>query len=132
MRLFSGTAHPELALEISRYLGVPLSRATVGEFADGECKIQVHDNVRESHCFIVQPTCFPVHDNLVELLLLISTLRRASAKEITAVVPYYGYCRQDRKMASRVPISAADIAIMLEEMGVDRLITIDLHAVSND
>lgn len=105
-----------------------MNRATVGRFSDGEIKIQVHDNVRQTHCFIVQPISNPVNDNLMELLLLVSTLRRASAAEITVVMPYFGYERQDRKLASRVPISAADVAIMLEEMGVDRVVAVDLHA----
>ncbi len=104
-----------------------LNKATVGKFADGETKIQVHDNVRQTHCFVIQPVSSPVNDSLVELLLMISTLRRASAAEITAVIPYFGYERQDRKLASRVPISAADVALMLEECGVDRVVAVDLH-----
>jgi ribose-phosphate pyrophosphokinase len=127
MRLFTGNSNPELAREIAQYLGLSLSPATVESFSDGECKIQVHENVRQTHCFVIQSTSSPVNDSLVELLLLVSTLRRASAAEITAVIPYYGYSRQDRKMASRVPISAADVALLLEEMGVDRVVSVDLH-----
>ena len=127
LRLFTGNSNPELATEIAHYLGLNLSPATVGRFSDGEIKIQVHENVRQKHVFVIQPVSSPVNDTLVELLLMISTLRRASAAEITAVIPYYGYERQDRKLASRVPISAADVAIMLEEMGVDRVVAVDLH-----
>ena len=112
LRLFSGSSNPELAAEIGHYLGVNVNAATVGKYSDGETQIQVHDNVRQTHCFIVQPVSSPVNDSLMELLLLISTLRRASAAEITAVIPYYGYERADRKLSSRTPISAADVAIM--------------------
>jgi len=127
LRLFAGNSNPGLAEEIAHYLGVDVSKATVGRFSDGEIKIQVHENVRQTHCFVVQPTSSPVNDNLMELLLLVSTLRRASAAEITVVIPYYGYERADRKLSSRVPISAADVALMLEEMGVDRVVSVDLH-----
>jgi ribose-phosphate pyrophosphokinase len=108
-------------------LGVALAKAKIEKFADGEENIQIMDNVRGRHVFIVQPTCTPVNDNLMELLLLISTARRSSAKEVTAVIPYYGYARQDRKTASRVPISAADVAKLLEAVGLDRMISVDLH-----
>ena len=108
-------------------MGVSLASATVGRFNDGEINIQIKDNVRGKDVYIIQPTCPPVNDNLMELLLLIATARRSSAKQVTAVMPYYGYARQDRKMASRVPISAADVARLLETVGVDRIIALDLH-----
>ncbi len=108
-------------------MGVKVANAKVGRFNDGEINIQILDNVRGKDVYIVQPTCPPVNDNLMELLLLISTVRRASAKQVTAVMPYYGYARQDRKTASRVPISAADVAKLLETVGVDRIIALDLH-----
>lgn len=125
--LLSGTANLPLAEGIAKHLGTKLANAHVGRFNDGEINIQIKDNVRGKDVYIVQPTCPPVNDNLMELLLLISTARRASAKQVTAVVPYYGYARQDRKTASRVPISAADVARLLETVGVDRLIATDLH-----
>jgi ribose-phosphate pyrophosphokinase len=127
LRLISGSSHPALAEEIARYLGLPLTRTTIHPFTDGEIGIAVNDNVRETHVVVIAPVCKPVNDTLVELLLLVATLRRSSAAEITAVIPYYGYARQDRKMMSRVPISAADVALMLDEMGVDRVISVDLH-----
>ena len=127
LRLISGSSHPALAEEIARYLGLPLTRTTIRPFTDGEVGIAVNDNVRETHVVVIAPVCKPVNDTLVELLLLVATLRRSSAAEITAVIPYYGYARQDRKMMSRVPISAADVALMLDEMGVDRVISVDLH-----
>lgn len=127
LRLISGSIHPLLAAEIATYLGIPLTAARTGQFADGECDIAINENVRESHTFVIAPISAPVNDSLMELLLLISTLRRSSVAEITAVIPYMGYCRQDKKMTSRVPISAADVAMMLEESGVDRVISVDLH-----
>ena len=105
-----------------------LGDITVGRFADGEVNVMVNENVRGQDVYLIQPTCPPnVNESLVELLLMVSTMRRASARRITAVIPYYGYARQDRKMTSRVPISAADVARLLESMGVDRVIAIDLH-----
>ena len=127
MMLFSGNANPELAAEIGGLLGLPLGRATVARFADGEVNCQVHDNVRGKDVYIIQPTCSPVNEHLMELLLMVSTMRRASAERITCVIPDYGYARQDRKMAARVPISAADVARLLEAMGVDRVVAVDLH-----
>lgn len=127
MMIFSGNANPELAAEIAALLGTTVAHATVSRFADGEVNVQVHDNVRGKDVFIIQPTSAPVNENLVELLLMVSTMRRASAEKITVVMPYYGYARQDRKMAARVPISAADVARLLEAMGVDRVIAVDLH-----
>jgi len=127
MVLFSANANPELAAEIAALLGTNLGNITVARFADGEVNVQVHDNVRGKDVFIIQPTSPPVNEHLMELLLLVSTMRRASAERITCVIPYYGYARQDRKMTARVPISAADVARLLEAMGVDRVVAVDLH-----
>ena len=128
-RLFlcTGNANRPLAQDIARHLGTTLGNALVSKFSDGEINIQIKDNIRGKDVFIIQPTSPPVNENLMELLLLISTARRASAKRVTAVVPYYGYARQDRKITSRVPISAADVAKLLEIVGVDRIIAMDLH-----
>lgn len=126
--VFTGTANILLARDICDELDLKLGEMTVKAFADGEIGIQIHENVRGRDVFIIQPTCPPgVNDHLMELILIISTLRRASARRITAIIPYYGYGRQDRKMTSRVPISAADVAILLESMGVDRVMAVDLH-----
>lgn len=127
IKLFSGNGNLALSLEICRHLGINLGKATVGRFADGEANVVVHENVRGKDCYVIQPTCPPVNDNIMELLLMVSTLRRASARRITVVIPYYGYARQDRKMTARVPISAADVARLIEAMGVDRVIAVDLH-----
>lgn len=127
IKVFSGNGNMALALEIARHLGIRLGKATVGRFADGEVNVVIKENVRGKDVYVVQPTCPPVNDNLMELLLMISTLRRASARRITVVIPYYGYARQDRKMQARVPISAADVARLMEAMGVDRVIAVDLH-----
>lgn len=127
LKLFSGNGNMALGLEIAKILGVSLGKATVGRFADGEVNVQIHDNVRGKDVYIIQPTCPPVNDNIMELLLMISTCNRASARRITVVIPYYGYARQDRKMQARVPISAADVARLMESMGIDRVIAVDLH-----
>lgn len=129
MKLFSGTANVELATEIAQKLKTKLSRIHIKPYSDGEIGIQILENVRGKDVYLIQPTCPPggVNNNLIELILMISTMRRASAQTITAVLPYYGYARQDRKMQSRVPISAADVARLLEAMGVDRVIAVDLH-----
>lgn len=127
IRLISGTANRPLSEELAARLGVPLTEAKVDAFNDGECSVQIMENVRGTDVYIVQPTCMPVNDNLMQLLLLISAARRASAARVTAVVPYYGYARQDRKDRARVPISAADVARMIETMGVDRVCCVDLH-----
>jgi len=128
MKIFSGSANPQLAEEIAKKLKTRLSKIHIRPFADGEIGIKVQENVRGKDVYLIQPTCPPgVNNNLMELILMISTMRRASAQTITAVLPYYGYARQDRKMASRVPISAADVARLLESMGVDRVIAVDLH-----
>jgi len=125
--MFSGNANPLLSKAISERLGTSLGKVHVKRFADGEVSLQFIDSLRGKDVYIIQPTAPPVNEHLMELLLMISTCRRASAKKITAVIPYYGYARQDRKMSSRVPISAADVARMLEAMGVDRVISVDLH-----
>ena len=127
LKIFSGNANPGLAADIAKLVGVNLGKVTVSRFSDGEVNVMVHENVRGKDVYIVQPTCVPVNENLMELLLMVSTMRRASARRITAVIPYYGYARQDRKMTARVPISAADVARLLEAMGVDRVIAVDLH-----
>ena len=127
MMLLAGNANPELAEEIAARLGVPLTPAKIGRFVDGEVSIQVMENVRNSDVYIIQPTCPPVNDNLMELLLCTSAVRRAAAAHVTAIVPYYGYARQDRKERSRVPIAAADVAKMMEAMGIDRVCCVDLH-----
>ncbi len=117
-----------MALEIADNLGVELGKISIKSYADGEIGIQVNENVRGKDVYLIQPTCPPgVNDNLVELILMISTMRRASARRITAIIPYYGYARQDRKMQARVPISAADVARLLQSMGVDRVVAVDLH-----
>lgn len=127
LKVFSGNGNMSLALEIARHLGVNLGKATVGKFADGETNVVIHENVRGKDVYVVQPTGPPVNDNIMELLLMVSTLRRSSARRITVVIPYYGYARQDRKMQARVPISAADVARLMEAMGIDRVIAVDLH-----
>lgn len=128
IQLIAGNSNIGLAKEIADFLNVSLAEATVSNFSDGEIHVQINDNVRGSDVFVVQSTCTPVNNNIMELLLLIDALKRASAARITAVMPYYGYARQDRKAAPRVPISARLVADMLEVAGIDRLLTIDLHA----
>jgi len=129
--LFSGTSNSELAVEVAKYLSCDLGKAVVSTFNDGEVQIRIDENVRNKEVFILQSTCTTcdssVNDHLMELLLLARTLKRSSAKSITAVIPYYGYARQDRKNISRVPISASDIAFLLETSGIDRVVTVDLH-----
>jgi ribose-phosphate pyrophosphokinase len=127
--VFTGNANPTLAQEITRHLRVPLGRSQVGRFSDGEITAELMENVRGRDVFIVQPTCPPANDNLMELLLMTDACRRASAKRITAVVPYFGYARQDRRpRATRVAIGAKLVANMMVGAGVDRLLTVDLHA----
>ena len=127
--VFSGNANLALATNIAQELNVPLGKATVERFSDGEISVQINENVRGADVFIVQPTCAPPNRNLMELILMTDALRRASAGRITAVVPYYGYSRQDRRVRSvRVPISAKTIADMIVGSGVDRVLTVDLHA----
>ncbi|WP_024787089.1 MULTISPECIES: ribose-phosphate pyrophosphokinase [unclassified Lebetimonas] len=127
-KLFSGTANPKVAQDIADYLDRPLSKITVNRFSDGEINVQIGESVRGIDCFIVQPTCAPANDNLMELLVITDAMRRASANSITAIIPYFGYARQDRKAAPRVPISAKLVANMMEKAGIDRVVTIDLHA----
>ncbi|HET7868521.1 MAG TPA: ribose-phosphate pyrophosphokinase, partial [Burkholderiaceae bacterium] len=127
--LFTGNANPALALEIAGELRIELGRAAVGRFSDGEVQIEIQQNVRARDVFVVQPTCAPTNEHLMELLLMVDSLKRASARRITAVMPYFGYARQDRRPRStRVPISAKVVANMLEAAGVNRLLTMDLHA----
>ncbi len=128
LQIFSGNANPELSREIGEHLGVELGRAMIRTFADGEIYLQIQENVRGADVFIIQPTCTPVDSNLMELLLMMDALKRASAERITAVLPYYGYARQDRKDKPRVPISARLVAALLETAGADRVLTVDLHA----
>ena len=129
MAVFSGNAHPELAQDIARCLHVPLARAHVGRFSDGENNVEILENIRGREAFIIQPTCPPAAENLMELLVMVDAARRASAARITAVVPYFGYARQDRRpRASRVPITAKLVAKLIAAAGVDRLLTVDLHA----
>jgi len=128
LKLFSGNANRPLADEISQYLRVPLGDADVDRFSDGEIFVQINENVRGADVFLIQPTCPPVNDNLMELLVLIDALKRASARRITAVLPYYGYGRQDRKVQPRVPITAKLVADLLTAAGVDRVMALDLHA----
>jgi len=128
LKLFSGNANRPLAEEIAQYLHVPLGDAEVSRFSDGEVFVQVNENVRGTDVFIVQPTCPPVNDTLMELLIMTDAFKRASAHRITAVLPYYGYARQDRKVQGRMPISAKLVADLLEAAGVDRVLALDLHA----
>ncbi len=126
--IFSGNSNPDLALKISEYLDMPLCGAVVKRFSDGEIQIEIDENVRTKDVFVIQSTCDPVNDNLVELLLMVDALKRASARRIAAVIPYYGYARQDKKVAPRVPISAKLVADLLTTAGATRVITMDLHA----
>lgn len=128
LKIFTGNANPELAKEICEYLGLPLGRASIGRFNNGEVQVMIDESVRGKDVFIVQPTSYPVNDNLVELLVMADALKRASARHITAVVPYYGYARQDRKTRGREPITAKLVADLMQTAGVTRLVTIDLHA----
>ncbi|MGI9952555.1 ribose-phosphate pyrophosphokinase [Moorellaceae bacterium AZ2] len=128
LKIFTGNANPKLAEEICAYLNVPLGAAKVGRFSDGEISLVIDESVRGADVFVIQPTCNPVNDNLMELLILIDALRRASAWRITAVVPYYGYARQERKTRARDPISAKLVANLITAAGADRLLAMDLHA----
>ncbi len=126
--IFSGHANPVLAEQIATYLEVPLGRAKVSQFSDGEVFAEVRENVRGVDCYVVQPTCAPVNDHLMQLLVMIDALKRASAGSITAVMPYYGYARQDRKVAPRTPITAKLVADLLQSAGASRVVSMDLHA----
>jgi ribose-phosphate pyrophosphokinase len=128
LKIFTGNSNRPLAEEIAQYLHVPLGDAEVSRFSDGEVFVQVNENVRGTDVFVVQPTCPPVNDSLMELLIMIDAFKRSSAHRITAVLPYYGYARQDRKVQGRMPISAKLVADLLEAAGVDRLLALDLHA----
>ncbi|MBI4056044.1 MAG: ribose-phosphate pyrophosphokinase [Elusimicrobia bacterium] len=128
LKIFSGNANLPLAQEIARKLRVHVGKATVGRFADGEVNVQIHENVRGCDCYVVQSTCRPVNENLMELLVILDALRRASPGRITAVIPYYGYARADRKTEPRVPISAKLVANLITSAGANRIITLDLHA----
>jgi len=126
--IFAGNSNPDLADKICDYLDLPLGGASVSTFSDGEIQIEINENVRGRDVFVIQSTCAPVNDNLVELLLMVDALQRSSARRITAVLPYFGYARQDKKVAPRVPISAKLVANMLTVAGAQRVITMDLHA----
>jgi ribose-phosphate pyrophosphokinase len=128
LKLFSGTANPKLTYEIAKVLGVRLGDAIVGRFPDGEIKVQLGESVRGNDVYIIQPTCPPVNDNLMELLTLVDAVRRSSASRINAVIPYFGYARQDKQVAGREPITAKLVSTLLEAAGVERVITIDLHS----
>jgi ribose-phosphate pyrophosphokinase len=128
LKIFAGNANPLLAQEIVQAMGLELAQVMVRQFSDGEIYLQIQENVRGADVFIIQPTCTPVDRNLMELLLMMDAMKRASAERITAVLPYYGYARQDRKDKPRVPISARLVAALLETAGADRVLTLDLHA----
>ncbi|QCI23196.1 ribose-phosphate pyrophosphokinase [Buchnera aphidicola] len=129
MKLFSGNSVPNLAKSIANRLYMSLGHALVGQFSDGEISVQINENVRGNDVFIIQSTCYPTNDNLMELIVMVDALRRASAGRITAVIPYFGYARQDRRVrSSRVPITAKVIADVFSSIGIDRVLTVDLHA----
>ncbi len=128
LEIFTGNSNPALAREVCEHLGVRLGQAEVGRFPDGEVMVEVRENVRGGDCFVIQSICTPPNDNLMELLLMMDALRRASAKRLTAVIPYFGYSRQDRKVAPRVPISAKLVADIITASGASRVLTVDLHA----
>ncbi|HZP43025.1 MAG TPA: ribose-phosphate pyrophosphokinase [Candidatus Binatia bacterium] len=128
VKIFAGSSNRPLATAICREVGVPLGRAEIGRFSDGEVQVEIAENVRGGDVFVIQSTCRPTNDNLMELLLMLDAFKRASAKRITAVIPYYGYARQDRKVAPRVPISAKLVADLITTAGASRVLTLDLHA----
>lgn len=128
LTLFSGRANPKLSQDIANYLKLPLAAIEITNFSDGEIFVQIQQNVRGSDVFVIQSACCPVNENIMELLIIIDALKRASAKRITAVIPYYGYARQDRKVQPRVPITAKLVADLISAAGTDRILTIDLHA----
>jgi len=127
-KVFSGTANPEFSKAVAKYLSIPLSEAKINRFSDGEISVQISESVRGKDVFIIQSTCAPANANLMELLIMVDALRRSSASSITAIVPYFGYARQDRKAAPRVPITAKLVANLMETAGIDRVVTVDLHA----
>ncbi|MDD5021683.1 MAG: ribose-phosphate pyrophosphokinase [Endomicrobiaceae bacterium] len=128
LKIIAGTANSELAQQISQKLGIEISETKIGHFSDGEIQVKIIDNVRGADCYVIQPTCTPVNENIMQLLILADALKRASAKQITAVIPYYGYARQDRKAEPRVPITSKLIANLITASGIDRILTMDLHA----
>jgi len=129
IKLFTGNANPKLAQNIAKYLGIPLGKAYVGRFSDGEVAVEIIDNVRGQDIYIIQPTCIPTADNFMELLVMVDAVKRASCNSVTAVMPYFGYARQDRRpRSSRVPITAKVAAKMIGAVGTDRVLTVDLHA----
>ncbi len=128
LKIFSGTAHPVLAKEISDYIGIPLGKAMCGRFNNGEIQVMINESVRGKDVFVIQPTGTPVNDNLMEMLIMVDALKRASARHITVVVPYYGYARQDRKTRGREPITSKLVADLMSKAGVTRVVTMDLHA----
>src|SRR3954466_9234965 len=128
MKIFSGSAHRELAQRIGAYVGMPLGDATVSTFPDGETFVKINENIRGRDVYLVQPTCPPTNQHLMELLIMVDAARRASASRITAVIPFFGYARQDRKDQPRVPITAKLVANLLHAAGVSRVLTMDLHA----
>ena len=129
LMVFTGNANPKLAADVVRRLNMPLGRATVGRFSDGEVNLEILENARGKDCFVLQSTCAPTNDNLMELLIMVDALKRASAGRITAAIPYFGYARQDRRPRSaRVAITAKVVANMLQTAGVQRVLTVDLHA----
>ena len=128
MKLFCGNSNPRLAEDVTKYLNIPMGKATVRRFADQEIFVELHENVRGEDVFLIQSTSYPANDHLMELLIMIDAVRRASARRITAVIPYFGYARQDRKPGPRTPISAKLVANLLTEAGANRVLTLDLHA----
>ena len=127
-KIFTGTAYPEFAEEVARFLDVPVANAIIGKFSDGEINVQISESVRGKDIFIIQPTCAPTNDNIMELLVMTDAFKRSSARTINAIIPYFGYARQDRKAAPRVPITAKLVANLMETAGIDRIVTMDLHA----
>lgn len=127
-KIFTGLSHPSFAKELARYLDIILSNAELNRFSDGEINVKISESVRGKDIYIVQPTCYPTNDNLMELLIMVDAFKRSSASDINAVIPYFGYARQDRKAAPRVPITAKLVANLLQSAGVSRVITMDLHA----
>ncbi|MDK2820645.1 MAG: ribose-phosphate pyrophosphokinae [Clostridia bacterium] len=130
LTIFGGNANPKLVQEIGAYLGVPVGASRVKRFSDGEISLEINESVRGDDVFVIQPTCNPVNDNLMEILIMIDALKRASARRITAVIPYYGYARQERKTRAREPISAKLVANLITAAGADRVLTMDLHAAA--
>ena len=128
LKLFTGTSNSDLARDVAAHLNLELGDATVSTFSDGEILVRLNENVRGSDAFVIQSTCMPVNDSIIQLLLIIDALKRASAERITAVIPYYGYSRQDRKVQPRVPISAKMVADLITAVGTNRVLTVDLHA----